>query len=169
MGFFRELFSKEPELYAIEKRSVQTNKALFDLIVKSEKVLNELKNYLGEDKISLKEAQLAEFENVLINIKSKVDSLRIDVQRILNIEMKHKDFILLNDDFYLKDKLSRIDTMSQVIDELLDLVGERPSSSDLKEMMSYIYGRINTLVDSVNNVSSDDKYLEEVYSRLKDF
>ncbi len=168
MRFLKSLFNKEPELYSIEKNSIKVNKDLFDLIVKSEKILDELKRYLSEDKVSYKEAKLAEFENALLNIKSKIDSLRIDVQRIFNIELKNKDYVLLNDDFYLKDKMSRIETMSQIIDELLDMLSERPAISDLKGMMSYIYGKMNSLVDSVNNISGDDKRLEEVYSKLRE-
>lgn len=170
MNFFSQLFRKnEPGLYSIQTNSMIINKELFSLIVKTEKLLDDLKRYLDSDSVSLKEAKLAELENALLNMRSKIDALRHDVQRILDVEIKHKDYVLLNDDFYLKDKIARIDTMSQVIDELIDLIGERPAVNDLKEMMSYIYGRINSLVDSVNNISSDDKRLEEVYSRLKDF
>jgi len=137
------------------------------MIVKTEKILDELKKYLLESNMSYKEAKLAELENALLNMKAKVDALRLDVHRILDIELKHKDFILLNDDFYLKDKLARIDTMSHVLEELLDLIAERPAINELKEMLNYIYGRMNSLVDSINNISSDDKRLEEVYSRLR--
>jgi hypothetical protein len=167
MKFLKELFKKESELYSIEKNSVLINKEVFSLIVKTEKILDELKNYLDSGKVSFKDAKLAEFENSLINMKSKIDSLRLDVQRILEIELKNKDYILLNDDFYLKDKFSRIDTMSQIIDELLDLINERPAVSELKEMTSYLYSKMNSLADSVNNIITDDKYLEDVYSRLR--
>jgi len=168
MKFLRELFSKEPELFTIQKNSMLVNKELFLIIVRAEKILDELKSYLVSDNVSYKEAKLAEFENALLNMNSKVDALRLDIQRILDIELKHKDFILLNDDFYLKDKLMRIDTMSKVLEELLDLIAERPAINELKEMINYIYGRMNSLIDSVNNISSDDKRLEEVYSRLRD-
>jgi len=168
MKFLRELFSKESELFTIQKNSMLVNKELFSIIVKAEKILDELKSYLMIANVSYKEAKLAEFENALLNMNSKVDALRLDVQRILDIELKHKDFILLNDDFYLKDKLARIDTMSRVLEELLNLIGERPAVNELKEMLNYIYGRMNSLVDSVNNITSDDKRLEDVYSRLRE-
>ena len=168
MKFLKELFRKDPELYSIQRNSIVVNKELFNLIVKTEKILDELKIYLVKDSVSLKEAKLAEFENSLLNMKSKVDALRLDVQRILDIELEHKDYILLNDDFYLKDKLYRVETMTQVLEELLDLISSKPALNELKEMMNYIYGRMNTLVDSVNNISSDDKRLEQVYSRLRE-
>lgn len=168
MNFFKQLFEKKPKLHTLQISSMEINRALFDLIVKTEKILDELKAFLDDGNVSLKEAKLAELENALINMKSKIDSLRLDVQRVLDIELKHKDYILLNDDFYLRDKLYRVDTMSQVIEELIDLIGEKPAVNELKEMMNYIYGRMNTLVDSVNNIASDDKRLEEVYSRLGD-
>ena len=169
MKFLSSLFKKkDPELYTIQSNSIVVNKELFELIVKTEKLLDDLKRYLDEDNVALKEAKLAELENALINMKSKADALRLDVQRILDIELKHKDYILLNDDFYLKDKLARLDTMSQVIEELSDLISEKPAVNELKEMLNYIYGRMNSLVDSINNIASDDKRLEEVYSRLKD-
>jgi hypothetical protein len=168
MRFLKELFKKDPELYSIQRNSIVVNKELFGLIVKTEKILDELKIYLVKDSVSLKEAKLAEFENSLLNMKSKVDALRLDVQRILDIELEHKDYILLNDDFYLKDKLYRVETMTQILEELLDLVSSKPALNELKEMMNYIYGRMNTLVDSVNNITSDDKRLENVYSRLRD-
>ena len=168
MRFFKNLFEKKPKLHALQVSSMEVNKSLFELIVKTEKILDELKAFLDDGNVSLKEAKLAEFENALLNMKSKVDSLHLDVQRILDIELEHKDYILLNDDFYLKDKLFRVETMTQVLEELLDLVNSKPALNELKEMMNYIYGRMNTLVDSVNNITSDDKRLENVYSRLRD-
>lgn len=168
LKFLKELFKKEPELYSTEQNSIQLNKELFNLIVKAEKLLDELKSYLDRGNVSLKEAKLAEFENSLLNMKSKVDSIRLDVQRIFEIEMKHKDYILLNDDFYLKDKMSRLETMNHIIDELLDLISEKPAVNELSDMMHYIYSKMNALVDSVNNITSDDKMIDEVYSRLKD-
>ncbi|MFP4567419.1 MAG: hypothetical protein ACLFN8_00590 [Candidatus Woesearchaeota archaeon] len=168
MKFLRELFKRDPELYSVERNSIQLNKDIFNIIVKTEKILDDLKSYLSKGNISLKEAKMAEFENSLLNMKSKVDALRLDVQHILDIELKHKDYILLNDDFYLKDKLYRIDAMSRVLEELLDLISEKPAINELKEMLNYIYSRMNILVDSVNNITSDDKRLEEVYSRLRD-
>lgn len=168
MKFLREIFKTDPELYSIERSSIQLNKEIFNLIVKTEKILDDLKIYLSKDNVSLKEAKLAEFENSLLNMKSKIDALRLEAHRILDIELKHKDYILLNDDFYLKDKLYRVDSMNQVIDELLDLISAKPAINELKDMLNYIYSRINILVDSVNNITSDDKHLEDVYSRLRD-
>jgi len=168
MKFLREIFKTDPELYSIERGCIQLNKDIFNLIVKTEKILDDLKIYLSKNNISLKEAKVAEFENSLLNIKSKIDALRLEAQRILDIELKHKDFILLNDDFHLKDKLYRVDSMNQVIDELLDLISSKPGVSELNEMLNYIYSRMNILVDSVNNITSDDKHLENVYSRLRD-
>jgi SepF-like predicted cell division protein (DUF552 family) len=168
MKFLREIFKSDPELYSIQRNSIQLNKDIFNLIVKTEKILDDLKIYLTKSNISLKEAKLAEFENSLLNIKSKIDALRLDAQRILDVELKHKDYILLNDDFYLKDKLYRVDSMSQVVEELLDLISEKPAINELKDMLNYIYSRMNILVDSVNSITGDDKHLEEVYSRLRD-
>lgn len=168
MRFLKEIFSKDPKILSVEDHSISLNKELFDLIVKTEKLLNELNSYVIDDKVSFKDAKLAEFENALLHIKTKIDSLRLDVQRILDLEIKNKDFILLNDDFYLKDKFSRIETMNQVVEELLSLISERPAIAELREMMSYMRSKIASLVDSVNNIISDDKHLKEVYSRLKD-
>lgn len=168
MRFLKELFNKDPELLSIEEHSISLNKELFDLIVKTEKLLNELNSYVIDDKVSFKDAKLAEFENSLLHIKTKIDSLKLDVQRILDLEVKNKDFILLNDDFYLKDKFYRIDTMNQVVEELLSLISERPAIAELKEMMSYMRSKIASLVDSVNNIISDDSHLVDVYSKLKD-
>lgn len=168
MRFFKSLFDKKPKLHALQLNSMEINKNIFELIVKTERILDELKAFLDDGNVSLKEAKLAEFENSLLNMKSKVDALRLDVQRILDIELEHKDYILLNDDYYLKDKLYRVETMTQVVEDLLDLISSKPALNELKEMMNYIYGRMNTLVDSVNNISSDDKRLEQVYSRLSD-
>ena len=77
------------------------------------------------------------------------------------------------EEIVVPNDISQIDFLKSIFkellaEELLDLISERPAVNELKEMTTYIYSRMNALVDSVNNIVNDDKRLEEVYSRLRD-
>jgi hypothetical protein len=89
------------------------------------------------------------------------------MKSIVDIETQNKDFISFNDDYYIRDKLNRLELISDALDELLELTNEKPAANELKGLTEFIYGKINVLVDAVNNIISDDTHLQGVYSKIQ--
>ncbi|MCF7865978.1 hypothetical protein K9L67_05725 [Candidatus Woesearchaeota archaeon] len=170
MGIFSFLQKKESKILHIEHSDIAINKQIFDLIAKLESQLTNVSNALKKSDVSEVSARLAELENVFIRIKTKVDSLIVDVETIMGIESQNRDFIMLNDGDYISDKLERLKTMSSVLDELVELISHHPGMSELKsDLLSYMYSRLNVLIDSINSVASDDSHMEFVYGHLSSF
>ncbi len=160
--------SKGSRIYSIEKKDVALNKEIFSLMLRVEDNLKELKDAVRDKNVIIKDAKLAELENSFLLLKSKVDSLLSDVKMIMDIEVQNKDYISIHDDAYLEDKYNRLNQMGDVLDELVDLMREKPASDALKgDLLAYIFGRVNILVDAVNNIINDDRYLEGLYSKIE--
>ena len=158
---------KKPHLLTLEEQSIKLNKDVFDLLVKCEKNLDELKQAVNSNNPYTKDAKLAELENKFLNLRTKIDAIRNDMKSIMDIETQNKDFIGINDDLYFTDKMNRLDSISAALDELVELTGEKPAANELKGMSDFIYGKINVVVDAVNNIINDDKQLENTYSKIQ--
>jgi hypothetical protein len=164
----KDLFKKwKPVMLQSEEDSIKLNKDIFDLLLKCEQDLTQLKTYLNSEKTSMKEAKIADIENNFLNMRVKIDAIRNDMKSIIDVEIQNKDFISFNDDFFIKDKMNRLETISNALDELLELTSEKPAANELKGMADFIYSKINILVDAVNNIISDDKHLEGTYSKIQ--
>lgn len=158
----------KPKIFEIEHSDIALNSQMFDLVSKLEANLSKLAVVLKDNDVAGKNAKLAELENNFLSLKSKVDTLLGDVRKIMSIEVQNKDFILVNDDAFLRDKQERLVRMSEVLDELLELFSERPAASELKaDILQSMYQRIDVLVDSINNIVNDDKSLENTYSKIE--
>ncbi len=167
MGIQALFKRQKPAIVSSEEDSIKLNKEIFNLLLGCENDIAELKKFISSDQAALKEAKLADLENKFLSIRTKIDAIKNDMKSIIDLETQNKDFILLNDDNYIKDKMERLDFLSEVLDELLELTNEKPAAEELKGMVDYIYGKINLLVDSVNNIINDDKQLENTYSKLE--
>ncbi len=167
-GLFRSR-KKGPRILELELKDSQLTKKIFDLIVDIEAVLSDLKKAVEIDNDTAKYAKLAELENVLLRLSSKVEAIREDANLIMSIKTQNSDFIALNDDEYLRDKLENLDRISKSLDELIDLVSHRPSFEELKRyVIDYVSSRISLVIDALNNIIKDDKQLIFVYSRISD-
>ena len=170
MGLFSFMKKKEPKIIQIEHSDIKVNKQIFELISRIENELSQLAAVLKNDDVSEVSARLAELENTFIRVKSKVDSLIVDVETIMGIEAQNKEFVMLNDADYIADKNERLKLMSDTLDELIELVGHHPGLSELKgDLLSYMYSRINIIIDSINGVANDDSHMDFVYSHISSF
>jgi hypothetical protein len=164
----QSLFGRsKPLIVRSEEEAVRLNKEVFNLLLGCENDISELKAAIVMKNATLKAAKLADLENKFLNMRSKIDAIRNDMKNIIDLETQNRDYILFNDDMYIKDKMARLDTLSAVLEELLELTNEKPVAEELIGMVDFIYGKINILVDSVDNIISDDKHLEGTYSKLQ--
>jgi hypothetical protein len=157
----------KPFIVRCEEEAIRLNKEVFNLLLGCENDISELRQAIAMKNVTMKAAKLADLENKFLNMRSKIDAIRNDMKNIVDLETQNRDFILFNDDMYIKDKMARLDTLSAVLEELLELTGEKPIAEELIGMVDFIYGKINILVDAVDNIISDDKHLEGTYSKLQ--
>ncbi|MFA6073704.1 MAG: hypothetical protein WC758_06315 [Candidatus Woesearchaeota archaeon] len=167
MSLFAIFTRHKPVMLKFEEQTIQLNKEIFDLLLKCETDLDELKKHIASNNSSMKDAKIAELENKFLNMHSKVDGIIIDMNRIIALETQNRDFITINDDTHIYDKMKRLTLISSTLDELLELTHEKPAASELEGMIPFIYGRITLLIDAVNNIINDDKNLEGTYSKLQ--
>ncbi len=165
------IFSKsnKSKLLELEERDIAYANEISDLLGKTESYIKNVETSLFREDANAVKASLAELENKLLLIRSKADAIREDMKSIINKEVQNKEYIALNDDSYLEDKLNNLNKIISLIDSLTDLLVQRPSIEDLKhESMNLIKNWVNQLADSLNEVIKDDKYLDYVYNRLNE-
>ncbi len=169
MGWFDNLFRRGSRLYALQLNDMEIMKDLEKLTNKLKSDINVLQQVLVSDNMTEKFAKLAEMESSFRIMKIKIDAIAKDLSDIRNIEMQNRDFIYLNDDDSLRDKIENINNISNILDRLLELVREKPSSQELRsEYLAYIRANVNAIEESLNSVISDDKQLESVYSKINE-
>lgn len=170
MGLLSIFHKKEPKLIQIEFSDLKIDKQIEDLLEKTSKVLFELNETVKKADISDLSSKLAEFENIFTRIKSKVDSLLVDVESIIGIESQNKNFILLNDGEYLENKKEKLELMSSTLDELIELMLQHPGIWELKhDILGFIYGKLSVLKDSLASIRNDDEHMLTVYKQIEAF
>ncbi len=166
MGILK-FFEKKPRIYEIEQKDIAINKEIFSLIARIEQNLNLLKEAINKGDIAYKDAKLAELENNFLLLRSKIDSVKKDISDIMNIEVAQREYLTLNDDVHLQDKLNRLELIGDALDELIQIMSERPVFEELKGLSDTIYSKINLIIDAINYIINDDRYLENVYARIQ--
>ena len=164
------MFKPSSSLHHKEMKDVEISKQMFNLIIKIEEIMKNLKEALDKGDLLNKSAKVAELENTLMLMKSKADGLRTDVRSIMDLEVQNKDYITIHDDIFLQDKYERLGIIGDVLEELVDLLKENPTAPEFKkEFLSFIYNKLNDIIFNVNNIINDDKHLESTYSKLEAF
>ncbi|MCF7871468.1 hypothetical protein K9L97_00355 [Candidatus Woesearchaeota archaeon] len=157
----------EPRMVQIEQSDMSVVKQIFDLIGRLEKELYSLSEALRSNDVAGVGARLAELENTFTRVKTKIDSLIVDVDTIMGIEAQNKDYIMFNDNDYIMDKKERLQLMSDTLEELLELLAQHPGLSELKgDLLQFLYSKLNLLINSLNSVGYDDQAMSSVYSRI---
>lgn len=170
MGIFSGLFKqRKSKIYTIQLNDMDLAKEVNRLIKRLQADISDLKQILSGSNISAKFAKMAELESSFRLIKIKLDAIYGDLRSIRMIEVENKDSIYLNDDEYLNDKIANIEKMNSILDNLLELVSERPSASDLREeFLEYISQNVNSIEESFSSIVNDDKQLANVYARIEE-
>jgi len=166
------LFQKEkkPKILVIEERDVELDMEISKMTTRMGETIKELQKSMSDNDILNKDAKMAELENELLLIKSKVDSLKTDINEVMNTQVQSKDFITIHDDVYLQDKQNLLNQMSQLLEELVSYLQERPATQDLKQaLMPMLMPRINFLATAANNLINDDRALEGIYQKIAYF
>jgi len=166
-NFLDKLFKKKSTIYQIELDDIKINDQITQLIVRAENNLSQLDDLIKKREVINKDYQLSELENSFQNMKSKVDVLKTDLQRILDIEIYNKDYITVHDEGFLEDKFARLNAVSEALDDLIGLMTSKPPLSELRDsLLANIYDKINAIITSIRNIINDDKHLEDIYAKI---
>lgn len=162
-------WKKEPQIVQLEAHDKKLVKEMLGLVYRLESHLKDLNKIVSAQDTRGLYAKFAELENVFLLMRSKADTIKIDIREIRDIEITHRNYIAFNDADTLQDKSDNLETIMQILDELIQLVSERPTLESIKnEYLYFMSMKTNEIIDSLNKIVSDDRQLMEIYSKIKE-
>ena len=161
---------KSSRIYELEEQDIKLLAAARNIVSRIEYDVGVLKNVLARDgDMTAKDSAVAELNNKFMLLRSKIEMIRVHIKEIISMEVQNKDFVLLNDEDYLRDKSDNLNNISYYLEQLIDLLSSKPTSDELKsEFVEYINNKISYVVEGLNNVINDDKHLESIYARINE-
>lgn len=170
MGFLSNLFGGgKKTLYTTHLDDEKILDKVFDLCEALRVLVKDLDRILQGTSVIRKDARLADMENKIILMKTKIDRILEHVSWIVDREVEKKDYMTIQDEEYLEDKYGRLESVSRNLEELAELVNARPSFSELKiDLMDRIRVLLNAVIDDLNVITEDDEVLEKIYSNVPD-
>ena len=161
------LFNDKSKIFSIQINSKKINEELCSLILDVEKNLSEFsKLIIKRDYPSIKH-EVQSLYKIFVTLKQKTEILLEDVKRIVNIELAEKEFIILNDDQFIKDKVEQINSIKENLHTLMLMIEERPSRDAYEnDLLAHMQEKITEISRSTSQMVKDDRMLEEIYSSL---
>lgn len=162
------LFSKKSRVYSIQINDDKINKEICLLLSKLKKNITDFMNILQKNYVGNKEEKIGEIMNLFGKMSEDIKKLINDVQGIQNIELQRKDFIKINDEQFLKDKLSQLNKIKEVLDTLIDMLEQNPTDKEFKEdLLRTMIQDVNEIIEGINKILEDDKGLDSIYQGLE--
>ena len=174
IGFFRSLkrnlvrvFKGKSNLSLIHDKTRALNKELFSRMSIVGEHLDELSAIVNSQNLTAKYAKLAELENDFILMKSKIDQIKLEMEEIIELQRMHRYTVIIDDQEYLDDKTNNLEEINYYIEEIIQLLSQRPSSADIRnEFLDFLSKRVNIIINDINNIIIDDRQLDSIYSDL---
>ena len=96
----------------------------------------------------------------------QVESQGID---IVDREVAKKEFVVINDDEFINDKLDQLGNIKKHVTSLLGILEENPSGRDLQQgIIDTMMSEVNSIHESIGRIMRDDDALKQIYDALKD-
>jgi len=167
MNFFNKLFVKKPRIYFIEINDENIDKELSTILTSLKNELNLFRSTLHTDTLEGKENELSKLQKLIRKVKSDLDSVMKDVDRISNIEIENSSFFSIKDSDFLTDKKNQILRMENEIDSFLSIVEQRPSKDALEEdLLNELESGASNLLNTLESIIADDSQLKSIYRKL---
>jgi hypothetical protein len=166
----KNTFSKpKNKLYYIEIDDDKIDIKLSKIISQTQKKINEFKSHINENTLTIKEEWLSEIHKLMLEIRTDVKQLQIDVDRIINIELENKDFLIIKDDDYLVDKKTQLEKVYLEIEEFIIIVDQKPSAQALQsELLEQLIKQIININLCIQQIINDDHQLQNIYEKLNE-
>lgn len=152
-----------------ENETLQLKQKIHELLLKIQSDFEALKRAVDQDRGLDKDAKVSQLENKFILLKGKADAMMDKLRLIMRKQNNMDDIVAINDDRYLNDKIDKVNTLSEIAREMSQVLAHNPSMQDLRSsILDRVKSKINTMIECVNAITTDDQYLTKIYSRLSD-
>ena len=163
----RRVFTGKSNISLIHDRAKSLNKQSFALLGKITQHLDELSKIVNSENMMAKYAKLAELENDFILLRAKIEAINIEIGEIIEIQKKYRYSVIIDDQEYLDDKTNNINEIDVLLEDLIELVKQRPQNYELRgEYLNYLSKKVNLIINDVNSIITDDRQLDLIYSDL---
>jgi len=168
----KNIFEKpKAKLYYIEIDDDKIDKELAEVIIQVQSKTKEFQSHFNDSNSTFltKDGWISDIRILLMGFTSKLETLKKDLKKIIDLEMKNKDYLIIKDDDFLMDKKNQLELMTSKLENFIDILDQKPSTSDLKtELLNLIIKEINSLNDSIQKIILDDTRLRFIYKKLMD-
>ncbi|MFH1506704.1 MAG: hypothetical protein ABIE94_07025 [archaeon] len=163
------LFHKnnKPRIYSIEINDKKINEQIGRVLAALERHLRDFKRIIEKNELVEKHEEAEELLEAFMLLRETSDALMVDVEKIQNIEMQEKQFLVLNDQLFLEDKRKQLETIRDNIDAAITIIKDRPSVKEYKqELLEVILQQVEEIKQALHQVRDDDEKLNEIYSSI---
>jgi hypothetical protein len=160
---------KDKNIFNVELNDEKINKEIGKIVIDIEKNLASLKKTLSLAPDMLDKEKIESLYKEFIAIKERVDFLLKNVTDIVDREVAKKEFVVINDDEFINDKLEQLGNIKKHITSLLGILEENPSGRDLQQgIIDTMMSEVNSIHESIGRIMRDDDALKQIYDALKD-
>ena len=171
-NLIRSLFGKRrntSKLYYIEINDDEINKRISSILLELQERIKLLREHLSASAINEKDEDLREMYSYIVRIKVEITTISDDVENIIQMELKNKDYFIIKDDSFLLDKRDQLRNIKNALQTFTDIIQQHPSAEELEmELISKMIDAINNIGIDINKVIRDDMNLRVIYKSVAD-
>ena len=139
------------------------------LIYKIEQSVTDLTVAIKNGDILGKMADSKSLLNMFLDLKKDTNTLEADIRQVINLELQKRQFIILNDDRFLSDKLNQIQVMQEHLDNLIQILKETPNNKEYTDgILNLVLGHLDRFIVALAKLKHDDQELAKIYQALAD-
>jgi hypothetical protein len=161
------LFTKKSKVYSIQINDEKINKEICNLIMHLKQNISEFMNLLEGRFLGDKDEKVDEILKIFSRLAEDIKTLMLDVQQIQNIELQKKEFIRIQDEQFVIDKVNQLTKIKEIIQQLMDMLHQRPTDKEFKEeLLKVMIQDVNDIIEAINKILIDDDELSKVYKGI---
>lgn len=163
------LFSKKNKtrLYYIEINDENIDQEITKELISIEDKIKTFKININNTTLEDKQQYLLTFYKEIIIIKNKLSIIQQDIQTIKNIELKNKTYFIIKDKSFLEDKINQLNKILPLVDEFIEINEQHPFTTELKkELINKLIEHLNGMIQAIEKIIGDDKYLQLIYKKI---
>lgn len=163
----RRLLSGKPLIYTIEINDEKINNDVGKLLYDGEKHITELINALREEDVATKTADHKALSTIFLNLHKRIRKLKKDLDKIIDLELQQKEYIIIKDQNFIEDKKRQLSIMQQALEKLISILKDNPTINDYNQgLISVMMQELNSFIEATDHLRNDDKTLAKIYESL---
>lgn len=167
MFLFKKPQPAKERLYYIEIDDEKIDQQITKLIVILQRKIFEFRKNLDETTMTIKEEILNEVYSLMIKVKNNIQMLAADVNRVMGLEFKSKDYFNVKDDTFLADKRKQLEKMYEAVNSFLQIAEQKPSAEALRtELIQQLVNELDDIDECTKKIIDDDRHLQQIYKQV---